>query len=154
MWLKILKIFGNLTGPSVRPVICHLKITKFPETCKSDPLMCQSDKNLCNLTGPSVIDSVSCQICQNRQDSKKISEKDVHLTCQTWHLSSILGWFWPSAHPKLLILCRGKKIILPFPLSLPLLQSVWGICSKIPSSSIFARDLDPRVKGVCGGDYP
>ena len=66
-----------LTGPSD---ICHLKLTIFPETRKSDPL---TDKNLRNLTGPSVIDSVSCQICQNRQDSEKISEKDVHLTCQT-----------------------------------------------------------------------
>ena len=151
---KNIKNLRNLTGPYVRLVICHLKITNFLETCKSDPLMCQSDKNLHNLTGPSVIDSVSCQICQNWQDSEKISEKDVHLTCQTWHLPSIFRWFWPSAHPKLLILCRGKKIILPFPPSLPLLQFVWGICSKIPSSSIFARDLDPRVKGVCGGDYP
>ena len=39
--------------------------------------MCQSDKKIHNLTDPSVIDSVSCQICQNQQDSEKISEKNV-----------------------------------------------------------------------------
>ena len=118
-----------LTGPSD---ICHLKITKFQETCKSDPLMCQSDKNLCNLTGPSVIDSVSCQICQNRQDSEKISEKDVHLTCQTWHLSSIFRWFWPSAHPKLLILCRGEKSHSSFPCLPPTLAVCLGYLLKNP----------------------
>ena len=57
---KNIKNLQNLTNPSVRPDICHLKITNFLETCKSDPLMCQSDKNLHNLTGLSVIDSVSC----------------------------------------------------------------------------------------------
>ena len=132
MWLKILKIFRNLTGLSVRPVICHLKITNFLETCKSDPLMCQSDKNLCNLTGPSVIDSVSCQICQNWQDSEKISKKDVHVTCQTWHLSSNFGWFWPSTHLKLLILCRGEKNHSSFSSLPPTLAVCLGYVLKNP----------------------
>ena len=42
---QMVKNLQNLTDPSVRPDICHLKITNFSETCKSDPLMCQWEKS-------------------------------------------------------------------------------------------------------------
>ena len=38
--------------------------------------------------------------------------------------------------------------------SFPSTQFSLGYLLKNPSSSILSKDLDPRVKGVCGGDYP
>ena len=46
---------------------------------------------------------------------------------------------------------QKKKFIPPFP---PSIQFSLGCLLKTPSYSIFSRDLDPKVKGVCGGDYP
>jgi len=47
----------------------------------------------------------------------------------------------------------GKKISF-FLSPHPYIQFSLGYLFKNPSYSIFSRDPDPRVKGVCGGDYP
>jgi len=72
-----------------------------------------------------------------------------------WTLLSI----WPatlpkqpnSANLKLFLWCFHSPF-LPFPPFPP--HSSLGFCSKTPLFSILSRDPDPRVKGVCGGDYP
>ena len=150
---KNIKNLWNLTGPSVRPVICHLKITKFLETCKSDPLMCQSDKNLHNLTGPSVIDSVSCQICQNRQDSEKFPRRmsiwpvkpdNCHLF--SGDSGNLLIWnCWSSA---------GGKNHSSFPSLPPTLAVCLGYLLKNPLFLYIRKRLRSQGEGSCGGDYP
>ena len=68
-------------------------------------------------------------------------------------LCPFFGQFRQSAPPATLLLTGGevKNHSSLFPHIHTVLS---GYLFKNPSSSIFSRDLDPRVKGVCGGDYP
>ena len=139
-----------LSGPSD---IWHLKITIFLETCNLIPWVTRISAiwqvhlslTVSAVTGRSVKTNRILRRLPRRMSIWPVKPNTCHLFLgDSGHL--LIQNCWSSA--------GGKKIILPFPLSLPLLQFVWGICSKIPSSSVFARDPDPRVKGVCGGDYP
>ena len=74
----------------------------------------------------------------------------VHLTSHMSRLT-FFDQFCQSAHTTIMIHWRET-----FHSSFPPFSStvLSGVLFKNPSHSIVSRDPDPRVKGVCGGDYP